>query len=193
MFPLLLFISVLAAGVAASSSLIKSISHEPDSQLFTTYIFGPKDEFDSLRLSFGESSGFIELSFDGSMLAIELVRRPLDWPKDWPFCSIFLPAVVSNFITNKIKVPIEQIQRVSVTNLADNPLVGCRCYVGLLHHMGVETLSGGREIGNDPKSLCEADPMTQRTIAGKPVRIPSSTNIAGLIVNLARTYARLEY
>ena len=132
-------------------------------ELASTYRFG---EVGNLELFCGESSGFIEVSFDGKTLSIDLVRRPTDWPAGSKFCSFMLPAVVDHFLSTVLAIPIAEVQRLVAINMATNPGVACKCYVGLMVNMGFAIVNG--KIVDSHSDVCNRDSMSEKMISGRP-------------------------
>ena len=98
------------------------------------YIFGDIDDPNSLDIRRDEFSGFIELVYEEGEISIELVRRPTCWDK--PFCVPILPAAIKDFIINVLHKQVDQIDRITVFNMADKVLTACKCYIGLMTEMG---------------------------------------------------------
>ena len=125
-------------------------------EVATIWVFGPVVDLKKFAknpsLESTESPGFIKLSFDGSRLEIELVRRPSAWPDTHRFCSVMLPAAVHEFFALNRQFSVSQIDEIGVVNLARPREAGCRCYTRLMLAMGVDTILGSREV--DPVSFC---------------------------------------
>ena len=129
---------------------------EPAYEVATTYVFGEFEDLDELTLDADESPGFIELSFDGYDLSIDLVRRPSHIPLGEKFCTAMLPAAVAEFVSTTMAMrgfDLNSIDRVAVYNIAEDPVVGCRCYARVMVNMGFAVINGKR---TDPASVPEA-------------------------------------
>lgn len=186
----------VVSGTTETSSLIEAETFklaEEGYEIVTSYIFGDQDDEDSLSLRSRDSSGFIELSFNGDWINIEKVRRPTRWSEDSKFCSVLLPAAVSDFIQRKIRVPVESLGGISVYNLADKPKSGCACYVGLMVKMGFNIVND-RTI-TDYHTFCSQCPTYGRLLNGmKPSnpRLPETNIYADLIIQMSRQYTQIQ-
>jgi hypothetical protein len=110
-----------------------------------TYVFGDYEDLESLSLHSSDiSPGFIELSFDGSSLSIDLVRRPSYWPNERRFCSNILPAAIFDFISSSIMISVEDIKDIFAYNISTEPFYACLCYVGVITKMGFDIVNGVR-------------------------------------------------
>jgi hypothetical protein len=130
------------------------------------------------------------------MLSIDLVRRPSNSDREFKFCSQILPAAIADFLNRKAKIPLSVIQRISVGNVAEPALAGCKCYVGIMVRMGFNIVN--RSEVDNIHSFCESNGSFYREIifAGASEesnkRIPEVSPIGTLFIALARSYTRLE-
>jgi hypothetical protein len=162
-------------------------------EIVTTYIFGDLDDVETLNLRSTESSGFIQLSFDGVGLGINYVRRPTRWNQEHRFCSSILPAAIHDFMERKLHMEVEKIDNISVYNMADKPKVACKCYIGLMINMGFNIING-RTI-HEHHSFCERMPTFGLLISGTKslnAKLPDFNFLADVIVRLARSYTQIQ-
>ena len=164
-------------------------------EIVTTYLFGEEDDIKALRLDIGTSSGFIELSTNGVGLSIEFIRRPTNSNPLFKFCTEVLPAAVADFLLKKSRIPIEEIQMISVGNASNTPLVACKCYVGLMIRMGFTYID--KQIVDNADSFCRNNPHERGIIFARSSRdskklIPEVSPIGSLFVGLAKSYTRFR-
>ena len=121
--------------------------------------------------------GFIEISLDGNILSIDLVKRPPAdvWPTDIKFCSSMLPASISQFfIDNELLLNV--VDRVEVELEAEPFTAACKCYVRVMINMGFSILNGGPRPVNqtDVDEFCHHDhySITGHLPVGEAGRLP---------------------
>jgi hypothetical protein len=177
---------------------------EPDYEVATTYVFGDFEDLEELTLDVDESPGFIELSFDGYELSIDLVRRPSHIPLGDKFCTSMLPAAVADFISTimgSYGFHVTSIERMEVFNIADNPMAACRCYARVMVNMGFALINGKLADSDSIPELCEwitksteGVQITGKVDGGKSVekRLPLVTPIANGILQTAEMVTRLR-
>ena len=120
----------------------------PSTTVVSTWVFGHVDDARSftreLKLHDGKEAGigFIQLKGDSNWLEIALVQRPTIWTDTERFCSEILPAAIFEFYQISHSVFIENLDSISVTNEAEVPEIGCRCYTRVMLAMGLNFVNG---------------------------------------------------
>ena len=177
---------------------------DADYEVTTTYVFGDFEDLEELTLEADESPGFIELSFDGYELSIDLVRRPSHIPLGDKFCTSMLPAAMAHFISTIMSTygfDATSIERMKVVNMADNPMAGCRCYARLMVNMGFALINGKQTNSESVPELCESITksshgvqITGQAERGKSFekRLPLVTPIAHTTLETAEVITRLR-
>ncbi len=133
-----------------------------------TWVIGIEDEESIIHieslimdddLDLNSSQGYIQLEGDGERLSINMVRRPIAWPKNQQFCKPLLRSAVVDYY-KRIPFSINDLREISVTNFANPRIAGCRCYVRLMLDMGVDVIQGEAGITlNTVEKFCEIDHM----------------------------------
>ena len=86
--------------------------------------------------------GFIRLIYKPQYegLDMDLVKRPPEhlFPEDIPFCSIMLPATISEFMDRHNL--IDKIKNVRVIVSANPYLAACKCYLRTMMSMGMNNI-----------------------------------------------------
>lgn len=179
--------------VVAASLLIQSMAFD----IATTWVFGPVTDLEAyvstLELGEAESPGFIKLSSDGSLLEIDLVRRPSAWPADEPFCSRMLPAAVNAFYAKHGRLAVKDLLGVQVVNMADPREAGCRCYVALMLAMGVAAINEDSRIL--PGDFCRRQNeflITGIYSEGATPVLPNTTAAALAVLHTARSVTHVR-
>ncbi len=81
--------------------------------------------------------------------------------------------------------------------MADKPLIGCKCYVGLMVRMGFNIVNHQPVDDNDSRSFCESNPLQDRMITGRPIsgahrKLPDVSPPAASVIAAIQPYTRLR-
>ena len=121
------------------------------------YVWGPEKNFklkpSELAIGRRPELSFIDLFYGDGTLIIFQVQRGRGWPAGESFCSLMLPATIRDYL-EKLNVDLETaLREISVVNIADSEIAGCKCYLSTMRAFGFDIING--QSHNDP-SYCSS-------------------------------------